>query len=136
MDFNRSNPKPVLAIVGPTAIGKTTAAIDVAKKVNGEIIGLDSRQIYKGMAIGTAQPTVEELAAAPHHLIGIKDPDSAISAGKYAKLVLNLVKDISERGKEPIICGGAGLYYQAITKGIFSESETDLDVRELSLIHI
>jgi tRNA dimethylallyltransferase len=130
MDYNRSNPKPVLAIVGPTAIGKTTVAIDVAKKVNGEIIGLDSRQIYKGMAIGTAQPTVEELAAAPHHLIGVKDPDSAISAGMYAKLVLNLVKDISERGKEPIICGGAGLYYQAITKGIFSESETDLDVRE------
>jgi len=130
MDYNRSNPKPVLAIVGPTAIGKTTVAIDVAKKVNGEIIGLDSRQIYKGMAVGTAQPTVEELAAAPHHLIGVKDPDSAISAGIYAKLVLNLVKDISERGKEPIICGGAGLYYQAITKGIFSESETDLDVRE------
>ena len=119
-----------MAIVGPTAIGKTTVAIDVANKVNGEIIGLDSRQIYKGMAIGTAQPTIEELAAAPHHLISVKDPDSLISAGKYAKLVLNLVKDISERGKEPIICGGAGLYYRAITKGIFSESETDLDVRE------
>jgi tRNA dimethylallyltransferase len=130
MDNMRSNPKPVLAIVGPTAIGKTTAAIDVANKVNGEIIGLDSRQIYKGMAIGTAQPTIEELAAAPHHLISVKDPDSPISAGEYAKLVLNLVKDISERGKEPIICGGAGLYYRAITKGIFSESETDLDVRE------
>ena len=130
MDFNRSYPKPVLAIVGPTAIGKTTIAIDVAKKVNGEIIGLDSRQIYKGMAVGTAQPTFEELAAAPHHLIGVKDPDSVISAGKYAKLVLNLVKDITERGKEPILCGGAGLYYRAITKGIFSESETDLDVRE------
>ena len=130
MDYDLSNPKPVLAIVGPTAIGKTTIAIDVAKKVNGEIIGLDSRQIYKGMAVGTAQPTVEELAAAPHHLIGVKDPDSVISAGKYAKLVLNLVKDISERGKEPILCGGAGLYYRAITKGIFSESETDLDVRE------
>jgi len=130
MDNKRSNPKPVLAIVGPTAIGKTTVAIDVANKVNGEIIGLDSRQIYKGMAVGTAQPTIEELAAAPHHLIGVKDPDSPISAGKYAKLVLNLVKDISERGKEPIMCGGAGLYYRAITKGIFSESETDLDVRE------
>ena len=130
MDNKRSNPKPVLAIVGPTAIGKTTVAIDVANKVNGEIIGLDSRQIYRGMAVGTAQPTIEELAAAPHHLIGVKDPDSPISAGKYAKLVLNLVKDISERGKEPIICGGAGLYYRAITKGIFSESETDLDVRE------
>ena len=130
MDYDLSYPKPVLAIVGPTAIGKTTIAIDVAKKVNGEIIGLDSRQIYKGMAVGTALPTVEELAAAPHHLIGVKDPDSVISAGKYAKLVLNLVKDISERGKEPIICGGAGLYYRAITKGIFSESETDLDVRE------
>ncbi len=130
MDNKRFNPKPVLVIVGPTAIGKTTVAIDVANKVNGEIIGLDSRQIYKGMAVGTAQPTIEELAAAPHHLIGVKDPDSPISAGKYAKLVLNLVKDISERGKEPIICGGAGLYYRAITKGIFSESETDLDVRE------
>ena len=130
MDNKRSNLKPVLAIVGPTAIGKTTVSIDVANKVNGEIIGLDSRQIYKGMAVGTAQPTIEELAAAPHHLIGVKDPDSPISAGKYAKLVLNLVKDISERGKEPIICGGAGLYYRAITKGIFSESETDLDVRE------
>jgi len=130
MDNNRSNPTSVLSIVGPTAIGKTTVAIDVAKKVNGEIIGLDSRQIYKGMAVGTAQPTIEELAAAPHHLIGAKDPDSPISAGKYAKLVLNLVKDISERGKEPIICGGAGLYYRAITKGIFSESETHLDVRE------
>ena len=130
MDNKRSNPKPVLAIVGPTAIGKTTVAIDVANKVNGEIIGLDSRQIYKGMAVGTAQPTIEELAAAPHHLIGVKDPDSPISAGKYAKLVFYLVKDISERGKEPIICGGAGLYYRAITKGIFSESETDLDVRE------
>ena len=130
MDNNRSNPKPVLAIVGPTAIGKTTVAIDVAKKVNGEVIGLDSRQIYKGMAIGTAQPTIEELAAVPHHLIGVKDPDLPISAGKYEKLVLNLVKDISERGKEPVICGGAGLYYRAITKGIFSESKTDLDVRE------
>ena len=130
MDNTRSKPKPVLAIVGPTAIGKTTVSIDVANKVNGEIIGLDSRQIYKGMGVGTAQPTIEELAAAPHHLIGVKDPDSPISAGKYAKLVLNLVKDISERGKEPIMCGGAGLYYRAITKGIFSESETDLDVRE------
>jgi len=130
MDNKRFNPKPVLVIVGPTAIGKTTVAIDVANKVNGEIIGLDSRQIYKGMAVGTAQPTIEELAAAPHHLIGVKDPDSPISAGKYAKLIFNLVKDISERGKEPIICGGAGLYYRAITKGIFSESETDLDVRE------
>jgi len=130
MDNKCSKPNPVLAIVGPTAIGKTIVAIDVANKVNGEIIGLDSRQIYKGMAVGTAQPTIEELAAAPHHLIGVKDPDSPISAGKYAKLVLNLVKDISERGKEPIICGGAGLYYRAITKGIFSESETDLDVRE------
>ena len=130
MNSNRPNPKPILAIVGPTAIGKTTVAIDVAKRVNGEVIGLDSRQIYRGMAIGTSQPTIEELAAVPHHLIGVKDPDLPISAGKYEKLVLNLVKDISERGKEPVICGGAGLYYRAITKGIFSESKTDLDVRE------
>ena len=86
MDSNRPNPKPILAIVGPTAIGKTTVAIDVAKRVNGEVIGLDSRQIYRGMAIGTAQPTIEELAAVPHHLIGVKGPDSPISVPENSEI--------------------------------------------------
>ncbi len=119
-----------LAIIGPTASGKSKVAVALAKKMDGEVIGMDSRQIYKGMAIGTAQPTLHEQGGVPHHMIGIKPPNEEIAAGAYAKLVLNLVTDIQSRGKTPIICGGAGLYYRAITKGIFEESISDLDVRK------
>ena len=119
-----------LAIIGPTASGKSKVAVALAKKMDGEVIGMDSRQIYKGMAIGTAQPTLHEQGGVLHHMIGIKPPNEEIAAGAYAKLVLNLVTDIQSRGKTPIICGGAGLYYRAITKGIFEESISDLDVRK------
>ncbi len=119
-----------LAIIGPTASGKSKVAVALAKKMDGEVIGMDSRQIYKGMAIGTAQPTLHEQGGVPHHMIGIKPPNEEIASGAYAKLVLNLVTDIQSRGKTPIICGGAGLYYRAITKGIFEESISDLDVRK------
>ena len=119
-----------LAIIGPTASGKSKVAVALANKMDGEVIGMDSRQIYKGMAIGTAQPTLHEQGGVPHHMIGIKPPNEEIAAGAYAKLVLNLVTDIQSRGKTPIICGGAGLYYRAITKGIFEESISDLDVRK------
>ena len=81
------NKNPILTIVGPTAVGKTSAAISVAEKTDGEIIGLDSRQVYKGMDIGTAQPTKMELEKIPHHLISIREPDESISAGEYAHLV-------------------------------------------------
>ena len=119
-----------LAIIGPTASGKSEVAVALAKKINGEVVGMDSRQIYEGMAIGTAQPTLDEQGGVPHHMIGIKPPNEEIAAGAYAKLVLNLVTDIQSRGKVPIICGGAGLYYRAITKGIFEESISDLVVRK------
>ena len=79
--------KNILAIVGPTAVGKTSVAISIAKELNGEIIGLDSRQIYKGMAIGTAQPAEEEMDGIRHHLMGFREPSDPISAGEYAKLV-------------------------------------------------
>ena len=119
-----------LAIIGPTASGKSKVAVALAKKMDGEVVGMDSRQIYEGMAIGTAQPTLHEQGGMPHHMIGIKPPNEEIAAGAYAKLVLNLVTDIQSRGKTPIICGGAGLYYRAITKGIFEESISDLVVRK------
>ena len=119
-----------LAIIGPTASGKSKVAVALAKKMDGEVVGMDSRQIYEGMAIGTAQPTLQEPGGVPHHMIGIKPPNEEIAAGAYAKLVLNLVTDIQSRGKTPIICGGAGLYYRAITKGIFEESISDLVVRK------
>ena len=119
-----------LAIIGPTASGKSEVAVALAKKINGEVVGMDSRQIYEGMAIGTAQPTLDEQGGVPHHMIGIKPPNEEIAAGAYAKLVLNLVTDIQSRGKIPVICGGAGLYYRAITKGIFEESVSDLNARK------
>ncbi len=120
----------ILTIVGPTASGKTGLAIAVAQKVNGEVIGLDSRQIYTGIPIGTAQPTKEEQAGIAHHLIGCRSLDQEITAGEYAKLVIQTVDQVLAKGKTPIICGGAGLYYRAITKGIFDGSISDKPIRE------
>ena len=120
----------ILTIIGPTAVGKTKLAIDIAKNLNGEVIGLDSRQIYKGMVIGTAQPSKKEKLGIKHHLIGIRDPWINISAGEYSRMVNKKINEINNRGSVPIICGGSGLYYRALTRGIFAESYTDLQLRE------
>lgn len=120
----------ILTIIGPTAIGKTAIAIELAKQINGEVVGLDSRQIYFGMEIGTAQPTIAERDGIRHHLIGIRSPDKVVAAGEYAKLVNAVIVDIRQRNHEPIICGGAGLYYRALHEGIFEESITDSTIRE------
>ena len=117
-------------IVGPTASGKTSLAIEVAKKINGEIIGLDSRQIYKGMEIGTAQPSKQERDGVNHHLIGCLDPWIRISAGQYAKKIHEKIHEIENNGKVPLICGGAGLYYRSITMGLFEESSTNIKIRK------
>ena len=122
--------KKTIAIVGPTASGKTSLAIKIAKKINGEIIGLDSRQIYKGMPIGTSQPTKAEMLGINHHLIGFREPSEPISAGEFAEMVLNARIRINSKGKIPIICGGAGLYYRAIERGIFENSSSDLLLRK------
>ncbi|MEE8334919.1 MAG: isopentenyl transferase family protein, partial [Candidatus Neomarinimicrobiota bacterium] len=126
----------LLAIVGPTAVGKTALAIETAKKLNGEVIGLDSRQMYSGMEIGTAQPTAREQSLVPHHLVGLRLPHQRVSAGEYAKLVEGVIVDILQRKRLPIICGGAGLYYRALTKGIFTGSKTNVSLRyELEKIY-
>jgi tRNA dimethylallyltransferase len=125
--------KPInnsLAIIGPTASGKSTVAVEIAKRIKGEVIGLDSRQIYKDMAIGTAQPSIKEQRGVLHHLIGIKPPSESISAGAYSKLVLDVAKDIKSRNHIPVLCGGSGLYYRALTQGIFDDSKTDLKIRK------
>ncbi len=122
--------KTSLAIIGPTASGKSRLAIEIAKKIKGEIIGLDSRQIYKNMSIGTAQLNKEEEEGIPHHLIGIKSPAERISAGAYAKLVLDEIKNIQSRKHVPIICGGSGLYFRSLIQGIFKGSKSDYDVRK------
>ena len=121
--------KKILTIIGPTAIGKTELGVSIAKDINGQIIGLDSRQIYKKMPIGTAQPSKDEMMSIKHHLVGIKDPNETVSAGKYSDMVLSKVNDVIDDGFIPIIVGGAGLYYRAITRGIFDKSSSNNLIR-------
>ena len=105
--------KNVIVIVGPTAVGKTKLSIEAAKKFNGEIISGDAMQIYKGMDIGTAKITREEMQGIPHHMIDIKQPDESFSAAEFQTLVQKHIEEIVSSGKIPIIVGGSGLYIQA-----------------------
>ena len=116
--------------MGPTAIGKSTVAVMLAKTFNGEVIGLDSRQIYRNMPIGTAQPSIKEMDGVPHHLIGILSPSEIISAGEYARLVNKTIQNVKSNQNLPIICGGSGLYYRALTQGFFNESSSDAKIRD------
>lgn len=119
-----------MTIIGPTAVGKTNISIKIAKLIKGQVVGLDSRQIYKGMSIGTAQPNKIEMQSIVHHLIGERDPWKSISAGEYSKMVIKSVNSITNAGGSPIICGGAGLYYRAINKGIFKNSSSNKYIRK------
>ena len=119
-----------IIIVGPTAIGKTNLSISLAKEINGEVIGLDSRQIFDFMPIGTGQPSKNEMIEIKHYLIGSHKLTRKISAGKYSKLVVKSIKEILSKNKVPIICGGSGLYYRALVKGIFNESITNYNIRK------
>ena len=117
-------------ILAPTASGKTNLAINLAKKIHGEVIGLDSRQIYDQIPIGTAQPTKKEMEGVTHYLIGVKSVEETVSAGQYAKLVRYYIEHIRSRGKIPILCGGAGLYFRALNSGIFDQSKSELKIRK------
>jgi tRNA dimethylallyltransferase len=107
----------LIAIIGPTAVGKTNLAIQLALRFGGEIINADSRQIYRYMDIGTAKPDTEELAAVPHHLIDIIDPNQEFSLAEYQKLTYDAVKDVQDRGRVPFLVGGSGLYVWAVLEG-------------------
>ena len=119
-----------LTVIGPTASGKTHLSVILAKELNAEIIGLDSRQIYKELIIGTAQPSILEQDGIPHHLINILSPLETVSAGSYSSLIRKTVLEIQSRSKIPLICGGAGLYYRALANGIFVGSRTDSKIRK------
>lgn len=111
--------KPLVYVVcGPTATGKSDYAVELALKVNGEIISADSRQIYRGMDLGTGKITLEEMKGVPHHLLDIKNPDEDFSVEEFQKLAFEKIEEILARGKTPIICGGTGFYIQAITENI------------------
>ena len=117
----------VLAIVGPTASGKTALSIELAKELNGEIINGDSMQIYRDMTIGTAKVKPEEMQGVPHHLLDIKDPEESFSVAEYQQLVRGKIKEIADSGKLPIIVGGTGLYVQAV---LFDYRFSDTQVNE------
>ncbi|MFS1518465.1 tRNA (adenosine(37)-N6)-dimethylallyltransferase MiaA [Bacillus sp. SCS-151] len=120
----------VVVIVGPTAVGKTKLSIELAKKLNGEIISGDSMQIYRGMDIGTAKIKREEMEGIEHHLIDIKDPHESFSVAEFQMIVRGLISDIQSRGKLPMIVGGTGLYIQAVLYDYqFSSQPTDLSYR-------
>ncbi len=107
--------KPLVAVVvGPTASGKTSLGIEIAKRLGGEIVSADSMQIYKNMDIATAKPTPDELAQAKHHLIGFLDPGEDFSVAKYKELATQAIDDILSRGKLPVIVGGTGLYIDTV----------------------
>ena len=107
---------PLILIVGPTAVGKTEIAIQLAARMNGEIISADSRLFYRGMDIGTAKPSHEELARIHHHLIDVADPDEILSLSVFQKMAHAAIADIQARDKLPILVGGAGQYVRAVTE--------------------
>ena len=121
--------KKIFSIFGPTGIGKSSLAIELAKKIDGEIIGVDSRQIYNGIPIGTAQPNPSQLEEVPPHLIGFKKLSERISAGEYIELIDSKIDEITQKNKFPILCGGTGLYFKSLKEGIFEGSHTNENIR-------
>jgi tRNA dimethylallyltransferase len=110
-------PKKLILIIGPTAVGKTELAIQLAERLNGEVISADSRLFYRGMDIGTAKPSHEEMARVPHHLIDIANPDETISLAIFQQKAKDIITDIHARGKLPFLVGGTGQYVRAVTQG-------------------
>lgn len=121
----------ICVIVGPTASGKSSLAIWLAKQINAEIVSADSMQIYKGMNIGTAKPTVEERKLVPHHMIDVLNQDELFSVADYVKMAKDVIKDIVDRGKNPILVGGTGLYVDSLLNDIkFQDQHENLVVRK------
>lgn len=122
---------PLIAIVGPTASGKTSLAVELCKAIGGEAVSCDSMQIYKGMDIATAKPTSEEMQGIPHHMIGFVEPDEVFSVAKYCDTAKNVISDIHARGKKAVLVGGTGLYYSSLVDNVeFLPEDTDFEYRE------
>ena len=125
-----AQPKKLVVICGPTATGKTRLGVALAKALNGEVVSADSMQVYRGMPIGTAQPTVEEMDGVPHHMMAIADPSENYSVARYVEEATACVEDIFARGKQPILVGGTGLYIDALCNGqTFSDFQPDSGLR-------
>ena len=119
----------ILAVVGPTASGKTAISVELAKRLGGEVVSCDSMQVYRRMNIGTAKPTKEETCGIAHHLIDAVEPDAPFSCAEYVTMAGEAVKDITARGKLPILCGGTGLYLDRFLCGEMEETHADENLR-------
>jgi tRNA dimethylallyltransferase len=116
-------------IAGPTAVGKSAIALALAEKIGGEIISVDSMQVYRGLDIGTAKPTAEERKKIPHHLIDVCDLTEAFDAAQFIRLAQKAVAEIQSRGRTPIFCGGTGLYFKALLDGLGEAPPSDEKLR-------
>jgi tRNA dimethylallyltransferase len=120
----------LVAIVGPTASGKTALSIALAERFGGEIVSCDSVAVYRGFEIGTAKPSKEEQARVPHHMLDVAEPSEAFTAGDYLRMARGVLRDIARRGKLPIVVGGTGLYLRALLEGLFAGPPRSEELRE------
>ncbi len=119
-----------LALVGPTAVGKTALSLEVARRLGGEVVSVDSRQVYRGMDVGTAKASPAERAEIPHHGLDLLDPDRRYGAGSFARDARRWIERIRDRGRVPLLVGGTGFFLRALTDPVFREPETDPARRE------
>ena len=122
---------PLIVIGGPTASGKTALAVEICRRFGGEVVSADSMQVYDTLCVGTARPSEEEQDGIPHHLMGFLPPDASYSVAKYAEQAHRVIADIHARGRLPVMCGGTGLYIQAVTENLsYEEQPGDRALRE------
>ncbi len=126
---NSHDPLAVL-LLGPTGSGKTALSLALAERFHGEIVSCDSVAVYRGMDLGTAKPTPEERSRIPHHLVDIVNPDHPFTAGEYSRRARTALREITGRGKLPIVTGGTGLYLRALTEGLFAGPARQEDLRQ------
>ncbi len=122
-------PRRVLFVVGPTAIGKTELAARLARRFGCEVVGADSRQVYRYMDIGTAKPSADLRAEIPHHLVDVVDPDEPFDVARWRAAAVGALADIEARGKKAIVCGGTGLYLRSLLRGLFAGPAADEGLR-------
>ena len=122
---------PLVVIAGPTASGKTALAVEICRRFDGEVVSADSMQVYDGLRVGTARPTEDEMMGVPHHLMGFLPPNASYSVACYAADAHEMIRDVHRRGKLPVLCGGTGLYIQAVVDNLqYEEQPADRAVRE------
>jgi tRNA dimethylallyltransferase len=129
-------PLKILIVAGPTATGKTGLAFELARRFDAEVISADSMQVYRGLDIGTAKPTPDELAGIPHHLIDVVDPDEPFDAASFVRLADAAIEDISKRGKRAIVAGGTGLYLRTLIHGLQRGPRPVPEIRSEILKHV